>query len=381
MNSGKEIIMYMNKNARLILASTVLVLAFTPDIASPSAAYSPGNLKLRIWEPCVFELGDAGGDEVVADLTGTSSQGYVPWRWQDTVDDDSVGDCTRARWDAMCDSGITYSWSHAGSNSYRAVQADSNDVLHDWADGDGDGFDDDNVTVSESSPKRASVNHTWFDDNWESTHDGNKSIVILAGCNTDGLAVHVGGRAAFGYTTLVNVLQVASDMEKLFKRMNGTWPTGDPGSMRTVWLAWDVGDGYNNLDLVATGGDTTLCPAVKDYGPKDDTGGSSGTGFVEFDTHCDDSVDPNDILSAAPISGSLNIGHFRWAVENFVTLDYKLKFKYCQGNAYYKYKVTVDAWELVAKGGGELMLDGNQNPSGSDHKAPNGDDFVWIFEK
>ncbi|HUT29587.1 MAG TPA: hypothetical protein VMX13_07340 [Sedimentisphaerales bacterium] len=385
------------RNRILILTRLIGVWLFVVSVpVQADVAYSPKYDELVTWEPFAWMLSTSPGNTIEDGISGAKDQGYtVITRCQDDGPgaDSDFEDCTRSEWDSLPDGvGILHIHGHGNSTLIDVCTNIHQDEILDsttpywasWTDPDGDGTADSGMGVidhfSDWGCYVGYVTGTWLGSNFQTTLSDNHAIVHIECCHSsDGassLLAKCHGRTGFGYTENVNASDAAFNLALLFDLMNGTEPIEDPGTERKAGNAFTYGEddwrdgfgmrGYN---------DTTLCPSVVAWDPDDGTGGSGGTGFVEFDTHCDNTVDPNDILSANVTSGSLNIGRFRWAVENSVTLDYKLKFKWCEGDDY-QVKITVDASHLAAKDGEQELDGGNSDEYGV---APNLDDFTFEF--
>jgi hypothetical protein len=153
--------------------------------------------------------------------------------------------------------------------------------------------------------------------------------------------------------------------------------------------------------------DTTLCPAIAvtvtyasagtyvgeptsataNVVPADGTVtaplvGGLGNGSVQFDTHCDNTIAANTIVSAA--FGMCQLINIDWDADGHGgKVDDKIVFQYqkCAGwISSWLQAVKVDATKVTGMAG-ILHLDGNTSPLliRSGGVAPNGDSFYWFF--
>jgi len=113
-------------------------------------------------------------------------------------------------------------------------------------------------------------------------------------------------------------------MEKLFGRMNGDLPEGSQGTKRKAGDAVAEGGFSANFNNIGED-DTTLCPAPEDWSPTGSGNGASGTGYIEFDTHCDNGESATAALTDEGYSGDITISKVAW------DSDYKLTFSYSIG--------------------------------------------------
>jgi hypothetical protein len=166
-------------------------------------------------------------------------------------------------------------------------------------------------------------------------------------------------------------------MKLLFGRMNGTLESG---------LARRAGDAFGRDEFCFGFGicgepATTLCPSVEHGGSTDSLVQPLGwqvahkSGFVVFDTHCDNTVPPAQVLQKTDIRGTSILSNLTWAADNKITFD----VYFCPGTTV---KMDVVATQLKAEGGGEQRLDGGYmgyNGQGIYGIAPNTDNFTWWF--
>jgi len=110
--------------------------------------------------------------------------------------------------------------------------------------------------------------------------------------------------------------------------------------------------------------------------PYDRYAGLRGSGFVAFDTHCDNTKPADQVLTATP-SGLLRVFNIKWVEDHKITFDY-------EATGGYTVTMKVKQALLVAEGGADLRLDGgtlDAQGNGDYGVAPNEDDFTWIFSQ
>jgi len=382
--------------ARLIL----LVSLLGAHSAYAAVVYSPTKSRLNIWEPFYYDADFLGqtGNTVVARIL-TVSQGYTTVeRFQDTFDDLNPDGCPRAAWDTFAVSaGVALVDSHGGAGEIVAIGFNGRSLGQEksaakkWI---RSGLKPTGSTMYEEvSPSRnhwqVSVMPDWFATNWFPGFNTNRSIVILAACETatSDLLQKIGGRSRFGYSACISGVTIREDLVKLFDRMNGTKGISGPGTSRKAEIAYDFRTGYSNsFTLLENAGTTTLCPSVEHPNedqelidllkPYDRYAGLKGSGYVTFDTHCDNTKPADQVLTATP-SGTARVFNIKWVD------DYKITFDY-EATEGYTVTMKVNQSLLLAEGGAPLHLDGgsvDQDGEGEYGVAPNEDDFTWTFSQ
>jgi hypothetical protein len=116
------------------------------------------------------------------------------------------------------------------------------------------------------------------------------------------------------------------------------------------------------------GGSTVLSPTVESYYPPENTaiGEDSVAGWVVFDARMDLSIDPSTVIIG---NQYLRVKHRWWSRGAKDSLKYILK-SVCAGGG----SIT-----LSGQSEGGMMLDGNQDPYGTDGVGPNGDAYVVSY--
>jgi len=379
----------MSRKVLVVAFGSFLATLATSDyVLAGQPAWSPNSNLLNTWEPITGELGTLIGDTVVYRTDYPEYQGYTTARFQS--DGSSVGVCSRRLWDNFASSsGITVVNTHGLVIGLFAVYSNNESELIDrvngggWADSNGDGLQDSNMFVVHQNMVRnrwtVFVVFPWLESNWKPDHDSERSFVIIAACHSaDGNVLpSAGGRVGFGCVGHASVLAFFFDINELLRRMNGDIANGQ---YRRASEAWSSG----SYTVIAPTGNlnTTLCPSVEtparvNVYPVGPEGGASGTGYVIFDTHSQIHLeingDPSKALKYKVIRGDVTIYNIRWNGDHMIEFDYSTD---CITD--YEVEMTVDAYELRAKGFGFQKLDGGEIDS--EGIASNGDDFVWTFE-
>ena len=173
-------------------------------------------------------------------------------------------------------------------------------------------------------------------------------------------------------------------MDVLFGNMNGELPEERQGLLRKAGFA--IKGPFETEGFKLRGSKwTTLCPSVENK-PKDHVkpvgpgAGRSGPGFVEFDTHCDTSVDLEELL-VCETKGGWKISDRHWDGDTIVRFWYSTDCIAEDDKA----KMIVRWEHLKAEGGGGQKLDGGEEIAECEYLpdkegvAPNKDNFVWKF--
>jgi hypothetical protein len=388
----------MKNKILVIMLMSVLSVIFINVSVQAGVATSPKCPYFETWEPLVFDLTDNPGDWLESLVT---SQGYTTFRWQDTGNDTDFEDCDRTDWDILAtDVGILMIHSHGASTLIDVAANTQEDKILDpsspyiesWTDPDGDGTADSGMGIIDHTADWgcyvAYASATCIGNTFQSTLSSNEAIVVLNSCysayGTNSPLKKCYGRTGFGCTGTTDAGGNSTNMQNLFGLMNGTKPSWAQGTERKAGDAYAFGEYYSVWQggFVQEGSnDTTLCPSVEKTEIVPDSGspfaegsgaGTSGTGYVEFDTHCDTGVSAASALTYTK-TGTVTISNIRWDT------DYKISFSYCGVNPYtVNMRVEGDAGTNKVKAkDGEQHLDGGN--STTDGVAPNNHDYTFSF--
>jgi len=159
------------------------------------------------------------------------------------------------------------------------------------------------------------ADQNWALSNWGSNKISNSSLVFLSSClgGRNGWVDACGG-ACFGHKDKrgVSDTQAAFRTEQILQRMNGKI---NSGATRTAQAAFDdlVSDEglTNKFSYHQAGDNVTISPAVTDYTLGSLSSSTSGIGYIEFDTWCDASTNPDVTLQL--VSGTnVGLGNAAW---------------------------------------------------------------------
>ncbi|MFZ1946204.1 MAG: hypothetical protein WAW06_01500, partial [bacterium] len=188
------------------------------------------------------------------------------------------------------------------------------------------------------------------------------SIVYVAACNSMTYAgAWVGAREVLGYSGTVSNSLTLSEANTFWSRMNGEYGKAYR----------HVGGAQSGLTLARTGpggGNTVLSPTVESCYPPEGTaiGKDSVAAGLVFDTKMDLSLDPHSLMKG---DTHIRVKNEGWSRGLRDTLKYVLK-SILQGTG---------AILASGKSEGQMMLDGNLSPYGTDGMGPNGDGYYVSY--
>ncbi|MCF7954652.1 MAG: hypothetical protein K9M75_02505 [Phycisphaerae bacterium] len=347
------------------------LLAFgVDDVETP--VISGGEIG-KFWEPFNYEFGDYNANNLIEKLQVENSEWTVT-RYLDDTDDDEIGDCTRENCDSLAsDSGITFIFTHGstdGVGTTRLVLAEcsDSDTIDDWR---GSTSSLTRLSLPPESPTEYKVlaDTDYCEGNWKTLHDDNKSFVLIIACGASNFMDSVGGSTQIGYTEPFGVASALNDVADVFKRMNGDEGSGE------FRIASEAISDANSLSLFSeyftySGGNITLAPAPLYEDPVSPTGagaGGSGSGYVEFDTKMDTTIDAEEALTWVCNSGDAEISDIEWDGDFKIIFDYQN----LSCPAPYEIEMTANEAKCTSCSGG-IRLNG-------DRIDGNEDDYVWIF--
>ncbi len=383
-------------NRRPCLALALLVTANLLGCGEP--AYTPKKNKLKMWEPFRWQRGSLAGDNIVKRVVG-EKQGYSPdvaRYFDDTARDTQAGTCQPDVFTSFPnDNGIALVLTHGHKGYFVAAgfgnTAADQTAANNWRNGLAD---KENISVKYNSVLKIYVVRAWpawLTRRWQPAFNNNRSIVVMMNCYSNAssssgrITDAVGGRTRFGYNKYsYGGGKSARDMDVLFGNMNGRLPEERQGLLRKAGYA--IKGPFETKGFKLRGSKwTTLCPSVENP-PKDHVkpvgpgAGRSGRGFVEFDTHCDTSVDLEELL-VCETKGGWKISDRQWDGDTIVRFKYSTDCIAEDDKA----KMIVRWEHLKAEGGGGQKLDGGEEIAECEYLpdkegvAPNKDNFVWKF--
>jgi len=276
-----------------------------------TVSWSPAGNLVYTWEPCTWPDtvdGWVATTAVQAVDLALRDQGWDVTRFiDDQAHDNATGTCSFVNFRNLRNAGVLVTHSHGNVGYVAGVYVQDRAAALNWTGGEPGTL---RMNSRYWGATVAIAQSLWLTNNWKSIRNERESVTVLLAChsaqggtNASALA-YAGGRARFGHTGGHTDAQQEADMERLFKRMNGSL---DSALKRTAGEAYGAG-GYNS-DFKLHGNDwTTLNPAVRSAFPDGVAGNRKGSGCILFDTYMDDSVPAHSAVTN--VSGS--ISGLRW---------------------------------------------------------------------
>jgi len=351
-----------------VASVSLFVLLF--NVAAFGVSWTPTRQVATIWEPFYWQFNGNVGDKLIDKLDAEDSD-WVALRYQDTGwNDNDVEDCTRGQANIMgYISGVTLIDTHANSTYLVLAATITRPPIASWADQEPPAGDDPGLNVPAGTGTygghalyRVRATTAFCSDNWSDDHDSYDSIVFLAACSASSFLSSVGGKTQFGYSGDITDSQNVNDVNAIFGRMNGSIGNGE---FRRAFDAYYDYTGSAYLEM--TGGSSTLAPApIYDdpVSPEGSGAGSSGTGYIDFDTVMDTTISAEDALTWTH-TGTVEVSDIEWDGSH------KITFSYC-GESGYSVTMTAENDHCLSPGDDQAELNGNLT-------GGNGDDKVWTF--
>lgn len=216
----------------------------------------------------------------------------------------------------------------------------------------------------------------------------NAPLIVAGSCNSWGLRDDfLNVREFFGYDAVCSGSVIRGDTRLLLQRMDGrAAPRGLarpvhggagilPDGSQTAFGLGGFSAAFSHLGP----GNTTLAPIVHSsdaeasFAPQGRVPpGSTAPGWVIFDTNMETTVPPALILSVQQNSCAATLENIRWTGTNRLDFDVVVGEGSAEGSLLFAVRANT-----ALSANNQVLLDGNQAPSGQNGVAPNGDDFQW----
>lgn len=388
----------MIRRRRFVVLTTIALLVapligLDRTYARNTGNYCPKSKECVILCPVDFDGPIESGETVTADLLAKQGYHIQPYI-NGTLNNDPA--CKLSHWVISC--GVRF-WGSHGSATTAVVEIykdkDDRDAAlkayleDDWTEAEiaADEMLTQNLKDEQDQPfifYYIYMTSTGFTNHVKANNNSNETITFAGSCDSEGLSGCNGGREFFGYDDDSMSGSWAHDAGVLWRYMAGVWDCGESrpaGDAFSAGLPYGSGemyflDGSGGLpgklvqaDL-GSDGKTTLCPTVAETVPGEGGEVTEGqTCYVQFDSY----MGPPPALPAensVVTSPWLRLDTFAWN-ESYDTLSFKAHDIWMDE----WYTLTVHANKAAAWG--DRLLDGNQNPGGTDGTAPNQDNYLW----
>ena len=364
-------------------------------------AFSPKSSRIETWEPYAWNLGSEAIDNIIMNIDDSRSggQGYtLRRRFQDASSDGAFEACSPAAFEELAaGNGVVCVLTHSSGPGNRlsavgALPANPRDArsraaarqaAKAWQKG-----------LAAKQGTRISwrpdldvwsvdITSRWVAANWAPACRDNRAITVMLSCYSAvgkrSLMNAIGGRFRIGWADAPS--KYPADMDLLFKRLSGA---DAGGSLRVSDEAMQAG-GFADAVRYGSDGPTTLGPAVKfaaadNVRPVGPGVGYEGSGYIVFDTCCDDTI-PAAMAVTFAIGGAVRITNLAWERDAATGKAYKIRFDYSAlPSSSYIVWGRANADFVIAEGGGMQKLTGDSLAT-YDTWPANPGDFTWFFSE